>query len=163
MAEVHFFDVNIAKLYGVNCAVILQNFHFWIEKNRANGINEHNGEYWTFNSKKALSELFPYMNERQIDYAIKKLVNDGILITGNFNKYAYDRTLWYAITKKGYSILQNCQMHLTKLSNGTNKIVEPIPYRNTNNKPYVYNRHTGRTTGGLDFDLDEICETPKEN
>ena len=127
----HSFDVMLAQKYGVNAAVLLKHFEFWIAKNRANGKNYFDGKYWTYNSRKAFAELFPYMNARQIDYAIKKLIDDGLIITGNYNKSTYDRTLWYAITKKGYCILQNCEMEVTKLENGFDNIVEPIPNINT--------------------------------
>lgn len=123
----HSFDVRIAKEYGINAAVLLNNMYFWIEKNRANNTNYYDDNYWTYNSKKAFAELFPYLNERQIDYALKKLIDGGIIITGNYNKLAYDRTLWYAITKKGYCILQNCEMDDTKLENGNTEIEQPIP------------------------------------
>lgn len=123
----HSFDVMLAQKYGVNAAVLLKHFEFWIAKNKANGKNYFDGNYWTYNSRKAFAELFPYMNARQIDYALKKLIDDGLIITGNYNKSTYDRTLWYAITKKGYSILQNCEMEVTKLENGFDNIVEPIP------------------------------------
>lgn len=134
MAETHFFDINVATKYGVHCAVILQNLWHWIRKNEANGTNFYDGYYWTYNSKKAFAELFPYMTERQIDYAMKKLIDEKLIITGNYNKVAYDRTLWYAITKKGYSILQNCEMETTKMSNGTNENVPPIPNINADGK-----------------------------
>lgn len=138
----HSFDINIAKRFGIQAAVLLKNLYFWIEKNRANDTNYYDGYYWTYNSKKAFSDLFPYMTERQIDYTLKKLIDEEIIITGNYNKMAYDRTLWYAITKKGYSILQNCEMEETKMLNGNNENVEPIPYINTNKKPnkkqYIY-------------------------
>lgn len=127
----HSFDTAIAEKYGVHSAILLNNIYFWIEKNRANESNFHDGYYWTYNSKKAFEKLFPYMTSRQVDYALKKLIDDGILITGNYNKIPYDRTLWYAITNKGYSILQNCEMKETKLSNEGNEIVQPIP----DNKP----------------------------
>ena len=123
----HSFDVRIAKEYGVNAAVLLNNIYFWIEKNRANNTNYYDGYYWTYNSKKAFAELFPYLNERQIDYALKKLIDGDILKTGNYNKLAYDRTLWYAITKKGYCILQNCKMDDANLENGNTEIEQPIP------------------------------------
>lgn len=127
----HSFDIAIAERYGIPAAVLLKNIHFWIEKNRANGKNYFDGYFWTYNSKKAFAELFPYMTARQIDYALQKLIEEDIVITGNYNKVAYDRTLWYAITKKGYSILQNCEMEETKLVNGRNDIVQPIPDSNS--------------------------------
>ena len=160
----HSFNVNVAIKYGVNQSIILNNLYFWIEKNRANEKHFHDGYYWTYNNMKAFSVLFPYMTERQIDYAIKKLVDEGLVIKGNYNKSSYDRTCWYAITKEGYSVLknceieetkakqsilqncemdstkakpcisQNCEMDFTNLSNGFHTIVSPIPDINTDNK-----------------------------
>lgn len=127
----HSFDINIAKKYGIQAAILFKHLYYWISKNKANEANFYDGEYWTYNSKAAFSELFPYLTARQIDYALQKLIDDGLVITGNYNKVPYDRTLWYAITKKGYSILQNCEMEATKLSNGNNEIVQPIPNINT--------------------------------
>lgn len=113
----HSFDVGVAKEFGVHAAVLLSNMEYWIAKNEANGKHQHDGLIWTYNSRKAMEELFPYMSSRQIQYALDKLINEGIIVTGNFNESAYDRTLWYAITKKGRLILQNCQSGVTKLSN----------------------------------------------
>ena len=128
----HNFNVYIAKLYGVHAAVLLNNLEHWIAKNKANGKHFYDGNYWTYNSKRAFSELFPYMTSRQIDYALKKLIDDGVIVSGNYNQIAYDRTLWYAITEKGYSILQNCEMEKRNLQNGGNENVQPIPDINTN-------------------------------
>lgn len=136
----HSFDIDIAKAYGVPAAVLLKHLHYWIEKNRANEKNFYDGNYWTYNSKKAFAELFPYMTARQIDYALQKLIDDGLIITGNYNKVAYDRTLWYAITKKGYCILQNCKMENTKAENAIPEIVEPIPNKNTDTDKQIKNK-----------------------
>ena len=114
---IHSFDVNIAKKYGIEEAILLNHLYFWIEKNRANNKHCYDGYYWTYSSKKAFTDLFPYLTERQVDYALKKLLDDGLIMKGNYNKSGYDRTLWYAITKNGYSILQNCQMEETNLLN----------------------------------------------
>lgn len=147
----HSFNVEIAKKNGILEAVLLNHLWFWIKKNKANNTNFFDGNYWTYNSKKAFSELFPYASERQIDYALKKLIDCGLVITGNYNKSSYDRTLWYAITKVGYSILQNCEMETTKLLNGNDEIVQPIPDINTdintdNNNIYDFlQKELGRT------------------
>jgi hypothetical protein len=148
----HSFDIDIASEYGMLEAVLINNFWYWIEKNRANGVNYHEGRYWTYNSTKALCELFPYATEKKIKYALKRLREEDILMVGNFNKAAYDRTLWYAFTDKGYGLVQNGTMHRTKSTysigqNGTmdrtkwdNALdtgVRPIPNINTNIKPYI--------------------------
>ena len=131
----HSFNINVAKKLGIASAVILNNLYWWIDKNRANDKHFHDGYYWTYNSKKAFVEQFPYLTERQIEYALRKLIDGGYVITGNYNKASFDRTLWYAITKEGYCILQNCEMEETKMLNANNKNVEPIPDINTDIKP----------------------------
>lgn len=131
MAETHYFDIKVAELYGINCAVILQNLWHWIRKNEANGTNFYDGYYWTYNSTKAFQELFPYLSQKQIETALKKLRDEKIIITGNYNAVKYDRTLWYAITKKGKSILLTGEMENTEKGNGNAAEGEPIP----NNKP----------------------------
>ena len=129
----HSFDIEIAEKYGVSEAILLQHLWFWIEKNKANEVNFYDGTYWTYNSAKAFVKLFPYMTQRQIQNALKKLKDKGIIKTGNYNKSAYDRTLWYAFTELGKSIMQKCKMENTKLSNGLHKNVTPIPNINTDN------------------------------
>lgn len=131
---IHIFDTEVAERYGVNAAVILQNIGYWIKQNEANETNYFDGKYWTFNSRRAYRELFPYMSERQINIAFEKLINDGILVTGNYNKLAYDRTLWYALTQKGKCILRFDIMENDKMSNGINQNGEPIPNINTDLK-----------------------------
>lgn len=143
---VHSFDIEIAKEYGILPAVLLNHLWYWIEHNRANDKNYYDGEYWTFNSIKAFEELFPYASQRQIQTALKKLKDGGIIKTGNYNKLTYDHTTWYTFTDFGKSIMQKCQIDYAKMSNRidtdvksdyakmSNRIhenVEPIPDNNT--------------------------------
>lgn len=100
----HHFSIEVAQQYGVNAAILLHNFVFWCRHNWANGVNAHEGYYWTYNSAKALQELFPYLGGSQIRSAIQKLLDDGILIKGNYNRTPMDRTMWYAVTEKGYAL-----------------------------------------------------------
>ena len=143
---VHSFDAQIATEYGVNAAVLLWHLDFWIEKNRANGVNCYDDNYWTYNSVKAFTELFPYMSAKAINNALSKLIDAGIIITGNYNSSTYDRTLWYAITEYGYSILQKgkCiypkrKMDLPETENGFAEMGQPIPDILPDNKPDINN------------------------
>jgi len=36
----HIFDVNVAKEYGIEIAILLENMNFWLEKNRANSYKK---------------------------------------------------------------------------------------------------------------------------
>lgn len=132
------FSVKLAKNIGLNESIILQHLIFWIEKNKANKKHYYDNYYWTYSTIKAFGLIFPFWSERQILYILKNLEEKKIIKTGNYNKSAYDRTKWYAII--GNSILQKCQMELTKMSNGINENVKPIPYINTDNNIYIYNK-----------------------
>jgi len=131
----HSFDIEIAKEYGIQCAIILKNIYFWIEKNKANDKHLHDGKYWTYNSIKAMTELFPYMSKNTINRALSKLEEEGLIITGNFNGIAYDRTKWYALTDLGYCVCEKAEIDLPKSRNGITQSQKPIPYINTNDKP----------------------------
>jgi hypothetical protein len=106
----HSFNIEDAKTYGVNCAVILENIRFWVAKNKANDKHNYDGKYWTYNSIKAFHELFPYLTERQIRTALDKLVEVGIVQKGNYNQNPYDRTSWYSTEVK--CTRQNDEMDL---------------------------------------------------
>lgn len=93
----HSFDVEIARLHGVAAAILIENFRFWIAKNKANGRHYYDGRWWTYNSTKALSELFPYWSGKQIERTLSRMKSDGIMVTGHYSQNAYDRTNWYSI------------------------------------------------------------------
>lgn len=131
----HHFDVGLATKYGMLEAIILNNLEFWTARNEANGQHCHDGYYWTYNSTKALAELFPYVSQRQIQHALKHLRELGIIQTGNYNKSAYDRTLWYAFTDLGLSIMQKREMEEDENANGFTPQVRPIPDRKPDSKP----------------------------
>lgn len=130
----HSFDIDVAKIYGVNAAILLKYIGHWIDKNKANDKHFHDGNYWTYNSVKAFKELFPYMSEKVIRNTLKKLEDDGIIVTGNYNKAAYDRTTWYALTEKGKSICLFGKMEIDEMANGNLQKGEPIPDINTDIK-----------------------------
>lgn len=94
----HAFDVDIAVKYGVPEAILIENFRFWIAKNKANGRHFHEGRYWTYNSSKAMTELFPYWSQDQIKRTLKRLEDAGVLLSDNFNSNPYDRTKWYSLS-----------------------------------------------------------------
>lgn len=130
---IHSFNTEIASKYGVNAAVIFNHISYWLEKNAANNTNYYDGEYWTYSSIKGFKQIFHYMSENQIRTALKKLTDNDVLKTGNYNKLAYDRTLWYAFGKIGKSIWEKSQMEIEKITNGNYENHKPIPDNITDN------------------------------
>ena len=131
----HYFNTEIAKEVGVNAAVILENIAHWVLKNKANDKNFYDGHYWTYNSRTAMTALFPYLSEKQVRYALDALRKADMVITGNYNKSSYDRTLWYTVSdscaKKYFPEL----LDWPKMANELDCVGQPIPDINTNNKP----------------------------
>ena len=127
----HTFDVDIAKEYGVDIAIVVNNIAFWLQKNKANGKHIHDGKVWTYNTTKAFTELFPYWTDNQIRRILGNMQKAGIIEVGNHNATAYDRTKWYTFTdafvETHTSICENTQMDLAKNPNGFDENHEPIP------------------------------------
>ena len=134
----HEFKTALAKLYGIEEAILIHNFHYWITENKANDRNFFDGRYWTYNSQRAYKDLFPYMNEGKIKRTIKSLIDKGLLMKGNHNENQYDRTNWYAFTDEGLAMLQNYYIDWSKMANGLVESGRPIPNNKPNNKPYTF-------------------------
>jgi hypothetical protein len=129
------FNVEFANRYGIDEAIMIKSFQFWIRLNKANGNNFNDGKYWTYNTNKSLALYFSFWSEKQVRRIIESLVDKGILIKGNYNKIGYDRTIWYAfvnedlylsdnfhlpdngLDQKGNTILPNGQMDISKRAN----------------------------------------------
>ena len=152
----HQFDVSVATLFGVDVSAFLTNIAFWTRFNVANQKHFHDGNYWTYNTYKAFSILFPYWSEKQVRTIIGACVKNELLIEGNYNKAKFDRTKWYALTPKSLdlfsinieqeltetpiperagSICPNGQMDVTDRANGYAQTGRPIPDVNTDSKP----------------------------
>ena len=149
----HHFDVDEAVIYGVEKAVMLNNFRFWLTKNRANNHQNIDDYYWTFNSATALAEIWPYLNAKKISRLLKELEVSGALITGNYNKAGYDRTKWYSMPEFSVKatpivISQKWEMDNPNMGNAIPKYGQPIPDINPDKKPYIKTK----TSAKLKFD-----------
>ena len=125
----HSFDVNVAEKVGIEAAIILKNIYWWCKHNKANKKNLHDGKAWTYNSRKAYGELFPYMKDSRIRTALKNLSDEGYIETGTFNKTAYDRTTWYTVTEAGANLLGVDISHL--LYSPMEETYSPMDRQNT--------------------------------
>lgn len=145
----HHFNTTLAKEYGIETAVIIQNLYYWIYKNAANEKNLREGRFWTYNSINAFAILFEYLSKHQIQRVLKKLKDLDIILAKNFNENPYDKTLWYAFSDNGLSILQNCGFDVVKLHHREKETATSNIYNiyNTNNKPYNKQNNTTQEQG----------------
>ena len=100
----HSFGIDIATEYGIEEALLLGYVYHWVCRNKEKGVNFHDGKYWTFDSRRALGEKFPYISPSKIYRAFNHLEKEGLLLTGNYNKIGRDRTTWYTLSEKGLSL-----------------------------------------------------------
>lgn len=134
----HHFDIEHATKYGVEEAIVINCFQFWIGHNMANGRHQHDGRTWTYNSVRALADLFPYWTPKQVRRIMESLENQAVLMTGNYNVKNYDKTTWYAFIKETEfigqkSLCPNGQTELPKRAKGSAQMGKPIPVNNTVN------------------------------
>ena len=115
----HSFNVEIATQYGIEKAILIENFFFWVSKNKANNKNMYEGRAYTYNTAEAFAELFPYMTESKIARLLREMEQDGLIISRQFGKY--DRTKSYtlgdiALSFFEPSIIQNLTMKHPKMN-----------------------------------------------
>lgn len=156
----HHFKVALARELGIEEAILVDEFHFQITRNKANGKHQYDGRYWTYNSQKAYTEIFPYLNIGKVKRVIGNLIDKGILMKGNYNANQYDRTNWYAFTDKGLSIVQKCYMDGLKMTNGRAETSQPIPSTIPSTIPSIsFVASNGSTDVGLFDDADTSTMT----
>ena len=123
----YMFNIALAKKYGLDEAVFLENLIFWVIRNRANGKNFFDGRTWTYNSVRAFKELFSFWSTQQLRRVLDSLLKQGVSVKGNYNQKPYDRTLWYALADEDTFIKEYGQIDLPNPTNGVAGASEPIP------------------------------------
>lgn len=147
----HSFSVEHAEAYGIDCAILINHFQFWIEQNQATGKNFHDGKTWMYQTQKDIASVYPYWTEDAVSRIIKKLLDFEIIIKGNYNKTPFDKTAWYAFNdEKKFTKPRNCGIDdnskkVFDTAESRNQIprnrgirnrgiAEPIPDTNTDSK-----------------------------
>ena len=115
-------DRELAKAFGLNEAIVLQQLNYWLNGKSAKLIN---GRKWIYNSyKQWQKDNFPFWSLATVRRAIENCEKKGLIITDNFNKAGFDKTKWYSIdyemVDKGMSkrVAQNEQTDCSKRANG---------------------------------------------
>lgn len=112
---------------GIPEAVVLKEIAYWCERNRAEGKNEHDGRFWTYNPTRVWQEKFPEI--KNVGAILGKLTNDGWIDSGVFNRTPFDRTKSYTVTDKSISLFLEMDSKDNEIPFG--ELFRPIP----DNKP----------------------------
>jgi hypothetical protein len=93
----HSFDTGVARVCGLEAAVIYNHICHWIKFNKVKKEGFHDGRYWMYQSHEQISEYLEYLSVRQVKHAMGLLLQHGFLIKGNYNKDVFNKTNWYAL------------------------------------------------------------------
>lgn len=109
----------LAELIGLNEAIVLQQIHYWTEKNREDDRNYQDGFYWTYNSINSWhQECFRFWSIDTLKRTFKSLESKKLLVVGNYNKDPRDRTKWYRINHEhlgNYTFIDHSRRNLKSL------------------------------------------------
>ena len=94
--KTYYFEVEHAKKYGVEEAIVINNFQYWITKNKSEGRHCIEGRTWTYWSFTSISDFFPFWTPKIVRRIMTSLRDQGVLISGQFSEKVNDRTNWYA-------------------------------------------------------------------
>lgn len=100
----------LAKKYGIAEAFLLSYFQYYIEaaEKKQDPAKFHDGRYWTYASVREIERNMDFLKRGSIHNALKNLKECGLLLTGVFNKYAWDKTVWYTFSDRGREEVMSC-------------------------------------------------------
>lgn len=142
----------LAVLLGdADKAIILQQIDYWLD--HSNNIRD--GHKWVYNSVADWKRHFPWISTSTITRKLKSLEDQGLLITGNYNKRKFDKTKWYRIDydefkkiEKAFS--QNDQTIMSFWVNGVSQNDKTNTREYTDNNTDIINSNK--------FDYNEFIE-----
>lgn len=170
------FDSEIAKLVGVNAAIIYERIRYFCEdaKNKNDHYKFHEGRFWTYSSSEGWSDMLPFLSAKQANAAISLLIEKKLISASNFNKNKYDRTRWFTILvetttsicpvgkidipeKVKWKIL-NDPMINPKKENENSLEVRPIPNESSNESSNESNIYIAQSLSGdvSKFDFESL-------
>ena len=165
------------SLGSVDKAIILQQLNYWVKKSK----NYHDGRPWVYNSMDSWAKQFPWIKSKTtIKKHFKDLKKLGLVLTGNFNQYSFDRTTWYTIdyealekfsddffakkaAEKQEDAVQSIGQELTKEEpkNGPHK-GQNLPNDNGQKLAQQYHRLPETTTETTTYTTEQAKSLPEE-
>lgn len=107
---------------------LFQYISYWVLKNQEEGINFHDGRYWTYFTVKELASTpdFQHLSEWQIRRGLGALVELKAIEKGNYNKNAYDHTSWYTVKREFIEAYQPNLIRLFEKKKGQKPTAENL-------------------------------------
>lgn len=100
----------LAKLIGLNEAIVLQQIHYWLENNRKAGRHFIDGHTWTYNTAREWHEQFPFWAESTVRKTLTTLRRKRLLFAEQLSPDKRDRTLYYRLNYTRLERLSKAEM-----------------------------------------------------
>lgn len=151
------FNTTIAIEFSDRVAMFVQHLSEWtffnLRKNKNPQDHIHDGLCWTYNTLNSFLKYFPFWSKQTLETTIAKAVKAGLVVKGNYNQTAYDRTCWYALTEKAQKyypeFLEGEVVQLLNENISGNQLIPEVKSRNEKSKiqtPIPTIKPTNKTT-----------------
>lgn len=125
----------LARELGLNEAIFLQQLHYWLNSKSSKKINDRK---WIYNTYEDWNKQFPFWSVMTVRRTVTSLIKKKLVVTGNFNKAGFDKTVWYSIDYEELECVnrrcvQNEQTSCSNRTDGTvqNEHTNTIDYSET--------------------------------
>ncbi|WP_404996630.1 DnaD domain-containing protein [Caldifermentibacillus hisashii] len=116
----------LAKKIGLNQALFIQQLHYWL----ADSKHTYDGYQWVYNTYEDWHRQFPFWSTSTIRRIIGKLEREGLIVSGNYNRFKMDKTKWYRINYEYLESLMDEDAQLSNLCNKRTNTSDPTEQHN---------------------------------
>ncbi|WP_346208021.1 DnaD domain protein [Caldifermentibacillus hisashii] len=116
----------LAKKIGLNEALFIQQLHYWL----ADSKHTYDGYQWVYNTYEDWHRQFPFWSTSTIRRIIGKLEREGLIVSGNYNRFKMDKTKWYRINYEYLESLMDEDAQLSDLCSKRTDTSDPTEQHN---------------------------------
>ena len=149
---------SLALEVGLHEAIFLIYLKSWLDSNQRRHVNFIDGCYWTYSTYAELSARLQFFSIKQIRGIVGNLRDKNMIITRKYNRHKCDQTLWYTITDKGFTLMENCSLGMPQKANSYVRSGKSNNTNNINNTSIKnnFNRKSRKSETRLSFDVDDF-------
>jgi len=96
----HSFNPNIARVMGVEDAIVVEFLAHQVRFNEVSQINHYDGDFYVRGSANILAEVFNFWTKSKIARILKRLENDDCIKSEYLDEHGMERAKWYTIKSK---------------------------------------------------------------
>ena len=96
------YSTKMATRFGINIALVAA---YLYKEMQTNGKEAHERR-WVRCSRRKLTAVYPFMGEKAVANALKRLTVYGLLLKYEYNDSRFDRTLSFSFTDYGKAMME---------------------------------------------------------